>query len=63
LKTQFKNLHNVHVIIQALNTTSLHQHYEDVNDDHKFQFFHIFFIEKYVFHATIDVHQFINSLR
>jgi hypothetical protein len=31
---QFKNLHNFHVIIQALNTTSLCQQYEDINHDH-----------------------------
>jgi hypothetical protein len=38
---QLKNLHNFHVIIQALNTTSLHQHYKDINHDHNFQMFHI----------------------
>ncbi len=27
---QLKNLHNFHVVIQALNTTSLCQHYEDI---------------------------------
>jgi hypothetical protein len=31
---QFKNLHNSHVIIQTLNTTSLCQHFENINDDH-----------------------------
>jgi len=38
---QLKNLHNSHVITQALNTTSLCQHYEDINHDHNFQMFHI----------------------
>ncbi len=38
---QLKNLHNFHVIIQALNTTSLHQHCEDINHDHNLQIFHI----------------------
>ncbi len=33
---QIKNLHNSHVIIQTLNTTSLCQHYEDINHDHNF---------------------------
>ncbi len=32
---QLKNLDNSHVIIQALNITSLQQHYEDINHDHK----------------------------
>ncbi len=31
---QLKKLYNSHVIIQALNTTSLCQHYEDINHDH-----------------------------
>jgi hypothetical protein len=30
---QLKNLHNSHVIIQTLNTTSLCQHYENINHD------------------------------
>jgi hypothetical protein len=38
---QLKNLHNFHVIIQTLNTTSLRQHYEDINHDHNLQMFHI----------------------
>ncbi len=33
LTLQLRNLHN-NVIIQALNTTSLHQHYKDINHDH-----------------------------
>jgi recombinational DNA repair protein (RecF pathway) len=41
LITQLKNLYNSHVIIQALNTNSLHQHYKDINNDHNFQMFHI----------------------
>jgi hypothetical protein len=49
----------MHVIIQTLNTTSLHQHYEDINHYHKFQFFIFVFIEKYIFHVAINVHQFI----
>ncbi len=38
---QFKNLYNSHVIIQALNTIFLCQHYEDINHDHNLQMFHI----------------------
>jgi len=38
---QLKNLRNSHVIIQILNTTFLHQHYEAINHDHNFQMFHI----------------------
>ncbi len=37
---QLKNLHNSHVIIQALNTTSLCQHYKDINHDHNLQMSH-----------------------
>jgi hypothetical protein len=59
---QLKNLHNFHVIIQALNTTSLCYHYEDINNDHNFQMFHILcLIETKIHHASIDVHKFINS--
>jgi hypothetical protein len=36
---QLKILHNFHVIIQALNITSLHQHYEDINHNHTFKCF------------------------
>jgi hypothetical protein len=39
---QLKNLHNFHVIIQALNTTSLWQHYKNINHDHNVQMSHIF---------------------
>jgi hypothetical protein len=38
---QLKNLHNFHVIIQALNTTFLCQHYKDINHDHNLQMSHI----------------------
>jgi hypothetical protein len=38
---QLKNLHHSHVIIQALNTISLHQHYKDINHNHNLQMFHI----------------------
>jgi len=38
---QFKNLHNSHVIIQALNTTLLCQHYENINHDHNLKMSHI----------------------
>jgi hypothetical protein len=34
---QLKNLRNSHVIIQTLNTTSLHECYGDVNHDHNLQ--------------------------
>ncbi len=59
---QLKNLHNFHVIIQALNTTSLCQHYEDINHDHNLQMFHILcLIETRIHHASIYVHKFMNS--
>jgi hypothetical protein len=62
LSLQFKNLHNSHVIIQTLNTTSLCQHYEDINHDHNLQMFHILcLIETKIHHPLIDVHKFINS--
>jgi hypothetical protein len=38
---QLKKLHNFHVIIQTLNTTSLRQHYENINHDHNLQMFHM----------------------
>jgi hypothetical protein len=37
---QIKNLHNFHVIIQAVNTTFLRQHYKNINHDHNLQMFH-----------------------
>jgi hypothetical protein len=61
---QLKNLHNSHVIIQASNTTSLHQHYENINHDHNLQMFHILcLIETIIHHASTNVHNFINSLK
>jgi hypothetical protein len=58
----FLNLHNSHVIIQALNTTSLWQHYEDINHHHNPQMFHILCLaETKIHHASIVVHKFINS--
>jgi len=45
-----------------LNTTYLHQHYEDINHDHNLQMFHILcFIKIIIHHASIDVHKFISS--
>ncbi len=59
---QLKGLHNSHVIIQALNTTSSCHHYEDINHSHNFQMFHILcFIWSKLHHASIDVHKYINS--
>ncbi len=59
---QYKNLHNFHVIIQTLNTTSLCQDYENINHDHNLQMFHILcFIKTTIHHPSIDVHKFINS--
>jgi len=59
---QLKNLHNFHVIIQALNTTSLHQHYKNINHNHNLQMSHILcHIKTKIQHVTIDVHKFINS--
>jgi len=61
LISQPKNLHNFHVIIQALNTTSLCQHCKDINHDHNLQMFHILcLIELKIQHASTDVHKFIN---
>jgi hypothetical protein len=61
---QLKNLHNSHVIIQALNTTSLHQHYENINHDHNLQMSHILcLLETRIHHASIEVHKFINWLK
>jgi hypothetical protein len=62
LTLQFKNLHNFHVIIQALNIISLHQHYENINHDHNIQMSHILCLIETKIHCTsIDVHKFINS--
>jgi hypothetical protein len=59
---QFKNLHNFHVIIQALNTISLRQHYKNINHDHNPQMSHILFlIETKIHDASTYVHNFINS--
>ncbi len=45
-----------------MNTTYLHQHYEDINHDHNLQMSHILcFIETIIHHASINVHKFINS--
>jgi hypothetical protein len=64
LNHQLKNVNNYHVIIQALNTTSLHQHYENINHDHNFQMFHILcLIETRIHHASTNVHKFIYSLK
>jgi hypothetical protein len=58
---QFKNLHNFHVIIQALNTTSLHQHYKNINHDHNLQMSHILcLIETRIHPASKYVYKFIN---
>ncbi len=47
-----------------MNTTSLHQHYEDINHEHNLQMSHIlYFIKTRIHHASIDVHKFINSLK
>jgi len=57
---QFTNLHNSHVILHALNTTSLHQHYKDINHDHNIQMFHIScFLKTRIHFASIDVRKFL----
>jgi len=62
INSSIKNLDNSHVIIQALNTTYLRQHYKDINYDHNFQMSHILcLIETKIHHESIDVHKFINS--
>ncbi len=59
---QSKNLHHFHVIIQASNTTSLCQHYEDINHDHNLQMFHIWCpIETRIQHTSTNVHKFVDS--
>jgi hypothetical protein len=59
---QLKNLHSFHVIIQTLNTTSLHQHCEDINHDHNLQMSHILCLTKTrIHHASTNVHKFISS--
>jgi len=59
---QFKNLHNSHVIIQALNSTLLHSHYKGINHYHNLQMFHIFcFIWSKLHHASTYAHKYINS--
>jgi len=64
LLPQLESLHNSHVIIQALNTTSLHQHYKNINHDHNLQMSHILcLIETRIHHALTKVHKFINSLK
>jgi len=61
---QLKKLYIFHVIIHALNITSLCQHYEDINHDHNFQVFHILCIIKTKkHHASRDVYKFINPLK
>ncbi len=45
-----------------MNTTSLRQHYENINHDHNLQMFHILcLIETRIHHASTNVHKFINS--
>jgi hypothetical protein len=64
INSSTKNLHNTHVIIQTLNTTSLRQHYKNINHDHNLQMSHILcFIETIIHNASKDVHKFINSLK
>ncbi len=47
-----------------MNTTSLRQHYEDINHDHNLQMFHILYLIKTrIHHASTYVHKFINSLK
>jgi hypothetical protein len=62
LLPEFNNLRDSHLIIQALNTTYLRQHYEDIYHDHKLQMFHnLYLLKTKIHHASIDVHKFINS--
>ncbi len=59
---RLKNLFNFYLIIQALSTTYLRQHYENINHDRNLQMSHILcFIKTKIHHASIDVHKFINS--
>ncbi len=47
-----------------MNTTSLHQHYKDINHDHNLRMSHILcFIKTRIHHVLTYVHKFINSSR
>jgi hypothetical protein len=58
---QSKNLHSFHVIIQALNKTSLCQHFEDINYDHDLQMSKFFLIKTKIHHTSTNMHKSINS--
>jgi hypothetical protein len=50
-----------HVIIQALNTNSLKQHYQDINHDPNLQVSRVLCILETRIQSSIDVHNFINT--
>ncbi len=49
-----------HVIIQALYTNSLQQHYQDINHDHNLQISHVLCILETKIQSSNDVQNFIN---
>jgi len=57
---QLKNFYHLHVIIQALNTNSLWQHYQDINHDHNLQVSHVLCILQTRIQSSNDVQNFIN---
>ncbi len=56
-----KNFYHSHVIIQALNTNFLQQHYQDINHDHNLQVSHVLCILETRIQSSNDVHNFINT--
>jgi hypothetical protein len=57
---QLKKLYHSHVIIQALNTIFLRQHYQDVNHDHNLQVSHVLCILETRIQSSNDEQIFIN---
>jgi hypothetical protein len=60
---QLQNFYHLHVIIQALNTNSLWQHYRDINHDHNLQVSHVLCILQTRIQSSNDVQNFINILK
>jgi hypothetical protein len=57
----FKNFYHSHAIIQAFNTNSLKQHYQDINHDPNLQVSHVICILETRIQSSNDVHNFINT--
>jgi hypothetical protein len=58
---QLKNFYHSHVIIQALNTNSLKQHYQYINHDPNLQVSHVLCILETRIQSSNDVNNFINT--